>query len=489
MIEDLHWQDATEIARRIRDGEITAVAALEHFLERVHRLNPALNAIVDLDEPAARARAEAADVALARGELWGALHGVPITIKNSFEVTGMTCTVGSPMLKDHRPTRNATVAQRLIDAGAILFGKTNTPEMCADLQTSNPIHGISRNPYNTDTIVGGSSGGSAAALAAGLTSLEFGSDIGGSTRNPAHFNNVYGMRPTWGTISPIGHIPGPPNSLSIEDFATPGPLARSARDLRLAFDIARGSDPRFGRVMRHDLPEPAIDRLADLRVGLWMDDERVPVDAPAKAVFDAALAKLRAAGVTQMEDSRPDFDQWEAYLLYIRMGGAITGAATPPAEREQMRTIVAEAEARGEGGDTGIQRMKGVLMTFADWLAASHERGVLFSKWAEYFERHDIMLSPIMSVASLPHGENVFARPITINGETQVGREQLFWAAQQVVASLPCVIVPAGFTEAGAPCGIQVTAAQYHDYHAIRAAELIGAALGADRIHPRLPGD
>jgi amidase len=485
----IHWMDATELASRIRNRELTASAALEHFLERVARINPALNCIIGTNLTAARERAAAADAALARGEIWGPLHGVPMTIKDTIEVTGMPCVVGTPMLKDHRPARNATAAQRLIDAGAVIFGKTNVPEFAADLQTRNEVFGITRNAWNPERLAGGSSGGSAVALAAGLTGLELGSDIGGSSRNPAHYNNVFGMRPTWGTISGIGHIPGMPGALTIDEFGSLGPLARSARDLRLAFDIVRGSDPIFGAVSKPDLPDRPIDDLGQLRVGLWLEDPVAPVDNRVREVLEAAIAKLKQAGLRRVESAQPEFDSRAAYLVYIRMGGAITGAGTPPDERAAMKQQLAKLEATADAHDSGLHRLRGVLMSFADFQRDSQLRGEIRVKWAEYFQQYDVMISPIIGVPALEHGINFFARTIEVNGKPSPGRDQLFWAAHQVVASLPSVVLPAGFTEDGLPIGMQVTTAHLEDYQAIRVAELFADILGFANRHPSYPGD
>ncbi|EJL30783.1 amidase, Asp-tRNAAsn/Glu-tRNAGln amidotransferase A subunit [Caulobacter sp. AP07] len=483
MDEALHWLDATEIAERIRTGQVTAAAVLEHYLERVARINPILNCIVALDETGARARAAQADAALARGELWGPLHGVPITIKDTFEVVGMPCTAGSPFLKDHRPTQNATPVQRLLDAGAIIFGKTNVPVFAADLATDNPLHGVTGNAWDPSRIAGGSSGGSAVALAAGLTSLELGSDFGGSSRNPAHYNNVFGMRPSWGTISGIGHIPGMPGSLTVDEIGTPGPMARSARDLRLAFDIVRGGEPRFGWVSKPELPDAPITDLGALRVALWMDDEIAPVDRAVSVVLERALEALKVAGLTQQQAAKPDFDVQAAYDLYIRMGGAITGAGTPPDQREALRKTLDAYDQAGVN-DSDVQRTRGVLCSFADFVQDSQLRGEIRVKWAEYFERYDIMLSPIIGLPAIEHGPNYFGRTITINGQSHMGRDQLFWAAHQALANLPGVVFPAGFTDDGLPIGLQVTAPYLQDYRAIRVAERLAAALGFAERHP-----
>lgn len=486
---DLHWLDATELALRIRQREVSAAAALEHYLARVARINPLLNCIVAMDAKGARKRAAEADAALERGVLWGPLHGVPMTVKDTIEVAGLPCTAGSTLLKDHLPKRNATAAQRLLDSGAIIFGKTNVPEFAADLQTANTLHGRTGNAWDPERLAGGSSGGAAVALAAGLSALELGSDIGGSSRNPAHYNNVFGMRPTWGTISGIGHIPGMPGSLTIDELGTLGPLARSARDLRLAFDIVRGSDPLFGHVLKPQLPDEELPDLGKLRVGLWLEDAVAPVDQSVREVLDAAIRKLQHAGLAQVEFAKPDFDSRQAFLTYLRMGGAVTGSGKSPAEREAARAEIARLEETADLHDSHLHMLRGALASFADFQRDSQLRGEIRVKWAEYFRRFDVMLSPIIGVAALPHGPNFFGRTITVNGVSSPGRDQLFWAALQVLANLPSVVFPAGFSHEGLPVGLQVTAPHLEDYRAIRAAALFSELLGAANAHPSFAGD
>ncbi len=221
---DLHFKSAAEIARLIRERKIGAVETLEHFLARVERYNPRLKAIVWLDAARARERARAADAALAKGEIWGPLHGVPMTIKESYNVAGSPTTWGDPNLTNNITDTSALAVERLEKAGVVLFGKTNVPLLLADHQSYNAIYGTTNNPWDLSRTPGGSSGGSAAALAAGLTGIEAGSDIGGSIRIPAHFCGVFGLKPTWGVVAPKGQaLPG---SYAYADMSVIGPLGR-----------------------------------------------------------------------------------------------------------------------------------------------------------------------------------------------------------------------------------------------------------------------
>src|SRR3989338_4227147 len=228
----LPFRSARQLASAIRRKKLGALELLELYLARVERYTPRLNAIIATDLDAARKRARAADRALARGEVWGPLHGVPMTIKESFDVVGMPTTWGLPELKDNYPPRNALAVDRFLAAGVVLFGKTNVPLYLADWQSFNVVYGTTNNPWDLSRVPGGSSGGSAAALAAGLTGLEAGSDIGASIRNPAHYCGVFGHKPTYGIAPPRGQaLPG---RISSTDIAVVGPMARRAEDLDAA---------------------------------------------------------------------------------------------------------------------------------------------------------------------------------------------------------------------------------------------------------------
>src|SRR5882724_3068833 len=219
---ELDFASALAAARAIRRGDVSSVELTTHLLGRIQQFNPKINAIVTLTAEAALERARAADEARARGEWWGPFHGVPCTVKDTFEVAGVTTTAGLPTLKSHVPARDAVVVARLRRAGAVVLGKTNVPPAAADWQSYNEVFGVSNNPWDLARTPGGSTGGGAAALAAGLTYLEPGSDLGGSIRVPAHFCGVYGHKPTLGVVPLRGHIPpppggppGPPSSLAV----------------------------------------------------------------------------------------------------------------------------------------------------------------------------------------------------------------------------------------------------------------------------------
>src|SRR5688500_2072246 len=281
--QQLALASATEQLRLLETGKIGAAELLELYLERVERFNPAYNLVVAFDRDRARATAREIDQQRASGDPLGPLAGLPITIKDSFEVTGMPTTCGLERLRDHRPGQDADAVVLLREAGANIFGKTNLPAGASDWQSFNPVYGISRNPWNPDRTVGGSSGGAAGAVAAGFTSFELGSDIGGSIRIPAHFCGVFGHKPTYGLISVRGQIPPPPGMLTRPELGVAGPLARSAGDLALLMDV-----------LAEPLPAPRRERLADFRVGVWMGDGAYRVARLDGGALGASFASLES---------------------------------------------------------------------------------------------------------------------------------------------------------------------------------------------------
>jgi amidase len=295
---------------------------LDYFWERTQRFNPKLNAIVVDDLDRARVRAGAADEAIARGEIWGPLHGLPISVKESFDVIGLPTTWGIPELKNNCPPANAVAVDRLLEAGAIIFAKTNVPTLLANWQTFNPIYGTTNNPWNPSLSPGGSSGGSAAALAAGLTSLECGSDIGGSIRNPAHYCGVYGHKSSYGIIPMNGQLY--PGNVAPVDFFVTGPMARSAADLEAALNIMAcpNSLDYVGWHLR--LPPPKHTKLSEHRIALILDNPNSHVDRQVQDQLSALADHLSRSGATVSDSARPDLDLTELNDLYVHLLRAAT---------------------------------------------------------------------------------------------------------------------------------------------------------------------
>jgi len=319
----IHFQSATELTTAIRNGKRTSVELLDLYVDRIQRYDGDINAVVALDVDAARARAAEADQALADGQDWGPLHGLPMTVKDVFEVAGMPATSGAPQLGDYIPESNAIAVQRLVDSGAIVFGKTNVPYFAADFQTYNEIYGTTNNPWDLSRTPGGSSGGAAAALAAGFTPLELGSDIGGSVRNPAHYTGVFGHQPTFGLVPRHGHIPPPPGQVPprmMPEFPlfVIGPLGRSADDLELVLEVLTTTGSGEESAGMTELLPPRRQQFKDYRVAVWLTDPypSAEIDAEVLETLQAAVEKLRDAGLQLDEGARPNASLMENLRIW-----------------------------------------------------------------------------------------------------------------------------------------------------------------------------
>eukprot|EP00906_Rhabdomonas_costata_P015912 RCo022808 len=301
MAQTHFFRSASSLSRAIQSKRITSVDALQYFLRRVDVLNKDLRAVIWMDAEAALRRAEKADEALAKGDIWGTLHGVPMLVKDSWEAEGQLCTSGGfSALGNHRPRRSADAVQRLSNAGAVIFGRTNMPMLAGDWQTYNRRYGLCSNPWNLARTPGGSSGGSAAALAAGLTPLELGSDMAGSIRLPCHFCGVYGHRPTFGVVPTRGHLPGSPGCLAPMDMVVAGPMARTPQDLVLALDVLAGgpSDVSLRGGLQAHLPRPTLTNLRQFRIGVWVDDPLHPLGQAVGEKVEALVQILQSSGAT-----------------------------------------------------------------------------------------------------------------------------------------------------------------------------------------------
>ena len=322
---------AVQLARALRARKVSCVELLKAYLSRVDRFNPSINAIVVDDREHALSQARRADRALARGEVFGPLHGLPMTVKESFDLQGLPTTQGYVAMRQNVASEDALVVWRLKQAGAIIFGKTNVPLFLADFQTYNDIYGTTCNPWDPARSPGGSSGGSAAAVAAGLTALEYGSDIGGSIRNPAAYCGIYGHKSTWGIVPKRGHslarVP-----VAEAEIAVVGPLARSAQDLALALGVTAGPDLLISAAVGYRLPS-APKSVKGLRIAVWLDEPSAPIDASVRACIRDAAVALRGAGAKVNFDARPGFDPQAADATYRTLLLAQMGARRPDFEK------------------------------------------------------------------------------------------------------------------------------------------------------------
>lgn len=479
---EIAFRSATELAAMIRRREIGAVELLDHYLARVERHDKALNAVVVRDFERARARAKEADAALARGEEWGPLHGVPMTAKESYNIAGQPTTWGVPEMKDNIARSNALQVDRMLGAGAVIFGKTNVPLLLSDLQSYNAIYGTTNNPWDLTRGPGGSSGGSAAALASGMTGLEIGSDIGGSIRNPAHFCGVYGHKPTWGILSPRGH--SLVEVINPTDISVVGPLARSAEDLALALRLMSGRDPLDAPGLKVDLQPPRTTALKEMRVAVWRDDPIMPVGREVAARLEHVVQALKGAGAQVREIERPPFDTGEAWEIYQFLLFAVLLARQP---EERYEALVAEAAKLGadDMSDRALM-LRGGTARFRAWAGYNERRARLRAAWAEFFRDVDIVLAPICVVPAFPHqqeGEPA-DRSLDVDGKPASYWRHIFWAGITGVSYLPSTVFPAGLTPDGLPVGIQAIGPEYGDRMCIAFAQLIGQVIGGFQPPP-----
>ena len=471
----LHFRSATSLAAAINKREISAAELLELFLARIDALNPKLNAVIWMAADRARARAKRADEALARGEVWGPLHGVPMTIKESFQWDGSPTTWGMPEWRDNCPVESALVVDRLEKSGVVVFGKTNVPPMLADWQSSNPIYGTTNNPWNVDLIPGGSSGGSAAALAAGLTGCEGGSDIGASIRNPAHYCGVFGLKPSYGLLPSRRHaVPG---SYAAADISAVGPMARGAADLDVMLMAMAGPDEIEEACWRAELPVHPAGRLSELRVAAKLDDPNREIDAEYRTCLDRFVASLQAAGA-KVAYAEPSVDTKRLHEIYVLLLRAATSARTPEQDIERWTAQLAKL---GREAEPYLDFMvRGNRMSHRDWLILNNERQKLRYAFRDFFRDWDVFLCPAAASAAWPHDQSGerWQRKIQVNGAPVPTTDQLFWAGYSGVVYLPSVVGPAGLTRTGLPVGYQAIADFGHDRTALVFARLVEREIG-----------
>lgn len=473
---DVFAMSARQTAQRIAAGEISSVEVLDTYLARIARLNLDLNALVATDFERARARAVEADAALARGENWGPLHGVPITLKESFDVEGLPTTWGEPSLRDNYPKQNSAVAKALVDAGAIIMGKTNIPWMISDWQTFNDVYGETKNPWDLSRSPGGSSGGAAAAVAAGLTTFDVGSDIGGSIRNPSHYCGIYGHKPSFGLVPQDGHAPRADEPGV--DINVLGPLARNADDLEFVLDILARPEGEDGTAWKLDLPRPRKIAPSSLRVAVMLDSPVSKVDQSVVDVLTVAIAKLAERGVVFDFEARPEIDFARAHRLFMQLLRSAMAAADDDAKHVRFRELAASYADDDDGYDAMMARA--AVWSRQQWFQAHKERNLIRAAWKTFFERFDLIIMPMAATAAYVRDTKTprQVRKLTVNGEETFFRDQFFWAGPASLSYLPATMAPAGFTDAGLPVGMQIIGSYLRDRETIALAKLVGQVVG-----------
>jgi len=471
----LAFLSATELAQKIRAQETSSRELTDLYIERIERLDGDINAVVVRDFEAARLAADEADRALAEGREVGPLHGVPMTIKEAYDIEGLPTTWGIPEFKDNLATGDSESVKRFKAAGAVFLGKTNVPLNLADFQSYNEVYGTTRNPWNGERTPGGSSGGSSAALAAGLSALEAGSDIGGSIRNPAHFCGVYGHKPTWNIVPQQGHsLPG---MLASPDIAVVGPLARSAEDLALALDVVSGPEPLVASGWKLELPPPRHAKLSDYRIALWPTDAAAPVAIEVADRVQAMGDRLAALGATVSDSARPAFEVARSHQTYLYMLNGVMAAALP---QEVLAAMEAQASALDPGdlSDDAVM-VRAAVQKHGDWLRENNRREALRMAWRDFFQDWDILLCPQTATPAFEHDHGPMnERILEVDGTPQRYFQQLFWAGLTTVAYLPSTVFPTGASREGLPIGLQAVGAEYADRTCIDFARLMTEEVG-----------
>lgn len=443
---ELAFFSASRLSELLQSREIGALKLLDLYLERIERFNGELNAVVRLDRDRARNRAREADKALDRGEIRGPLHGLPMTVKDTFAVAGMPTTSGNPLYRHYRPKTNASAVQRLVEAGAVIFGRSTVPRDAGDWQTYNSLYGTTRNPWNPKRTPGGSSGGAAAALAAGLTALELGSDFAGSIRVPAHFSGVYGHKSSFGLISYEGHIPPPPGVSTTPEMAVVGPLARSAEDLELAFNLLTA--PTRQQEQPSELLPARGKRLRDYRVAVWLNDPYCELDESVRIPLRQAVEALRRH-VPVNDQARPELTLAESHGVYRGLVQKVFRGYAPPdtmARQQQLRET-----------------------------------------WQAFFRDYDVLLAPVAPVVAFPHDHSqpMAKRRLTVNGAAVDYLLNLSaWISLASASYLPATTAPVGLSAKGLPVGIQIIGPYRGDRSTLAFTRLLSSVVGGFMAPP-----
>lgn len=472
---DLDFATALQAAEAIRKNQVSSVELTRRAFERIDGYNPQLNAFAYQLRDDALAQAAKADAELAQsshGRLLGVFHGVPITVKESYGVAGHPCTWGFPPFRDIKAPQDSEVVARLRTAGAILVGATNVPVALSDWQSYNPIYGQTNNPWDVKRTPGGSSGGSATALAAGFGYLSVGSDIGGSIRVPSHFCGVFGHKPTLDLVNMSGHQPGGP--ASTPGFSTllavGGPMARSAQDLLAALKVVGGPVAWDAKAWKWQMPEPRGRSLKDFRVGFVIDDPIASPTPEVRAALESVIETLGRIGVTLKPGWPTGYhpaDLLQNYLFHLQ---AFLFSTAPPQEQERLRKTFAANMGQGSGA----------LSSFADWQQQNFRRLGFRARWQAWFEQVDVFLSPVAFAAAFPHdhSEPQEQRTIATSAGPRRYMDMLNWIAPATLTGCPATAAPIGRTPDGLPVGIQIMGPFWEDATTITFADLLSREIG-----------
>ena len=480
------YRTATDLSEALAARKISARELLDAAIARIEAIDPTINAVVVRDFERARSAADAADAAIARGER-RPLLGLPMTVKEQFNVAGLPTCWGVTRFRDWRPTEDALAVQRLKAAGAIIIGKTNVPTNLSDWQSYNAVYGVTNNPWDVARTPGGSSGGAAAALAAGFVPLELGSDIGGSLRAPAHYCGVFAHKPSLDLVPQRGS--GPPGTPAIAvrgDMSVVGPMARSATDLALELDVLAGPDELWDGIgYKLALPPPRHDRLADYRVLVIDKHPLCPTAASVTAALDTLSSRLAGIGCTvlrahaKMPDlARTTRDYDELLMAFF----------TPVLPLDELVRLEAASRALPpEDLSLNAAQLRGFTMSHTAWIRSSWIREGLRAQWQTLFRDVDVILCPAMPTAAFPHDHSPqLRRTIEIDGKVVNYNDMIAWCAIATLIGLPATVAPIGRTAEGLPIGVQIIGGYLDDRTTIAFAGLIEREFGGFTAPPNL---
>ena len=474
--DELAFASARTLAARVAKRDIGIVELTEYFIRRIETYDSHINAVVVRDFDRALDAARQADNRLRRGDNQP-LYGVPVTVKESFDVQGLQTTWGMVPWKDMVATEDSHVAGRLKEAGAIILGKTNVPPMLVDYQSSNDVYGQTGNPWDLARTPGGSSGGSAAALAGGLTGFEYGSDIGGSIRNPAHYCGVFGHKSTWGIVPSTGHKPPVQRLSGRGDIAVLGPMARSAADLALGLKLTAGPRKLDAPGWRLDLPKPGVRKLSDFRVAFWHTDSAAPVSEEIANRSRRLMERLEGLGATVSEVARPDLDFQQAHLAYLYLMQGALSSGTP--ESVFQRNVERAEALSPDDRSPGATMARAAVQSHNEWTRHDRVRNAARHAWRAFFDDWDVLVCPMQTTTAFPHDNRPRPqRMVDVNGQQRSMFEAAFWAGLVSMPGLPSTVFPTGLSEDGLPIGLQAVGGEFNDLTTIEFAGLVEHEFG-----------
>jgi len=479
-INDRDFATALEAASAIRAKQVSSVELTNRMFARIDKYNPKLNAFAYQMRDQALAQAREADAAVSAGKHLGPFHGVPICVKESFGVKGEPDTWGIVALKDSKAPANSTAVQRLLDSGAVLLGGTNVPLNLMDWQSFNDIYGTTNNPWDLTRTPGGSSGGSAAALAAGLAYLSPGSDIGGSLRVPASFCGIFSHKPTLDLVSLSGHQPG--GGAGLPGFSTglavAGPMARSAADLMAALKILGGPEGYERKAWSWTLPPPRKRTLKEFRVGYVLDSPLASPTSEVRPQLEHAIEALQRAEAQVQPGWPPGYDLSDALKTYMFLLGAFSFSTEPKEAQESDRQNFRNSSEN--------PYVTGALSSFADW-QQQHFRQLAFrAMWQSSFEQIDVFLMPVSFTVAFhhEHSGDVNSRILKTPEGERPYMQLMPWMVTATLTGCPATVAPAGENASGLPVGIQIMGPFGEDATPIEFASLLSNEIGGFKAPP-----